>query len=46
MKKLNLKEFDSAALLVKFVNENQINKEDIVLIERLPNTVCYNLFWF
>lgn len=46
MKQLKVKEFDNENLLVDFVNSNQIQREDIVLIERVRGSVVYKLFWF
>lgn len=46
MKQLKVKEFDNENMLVDFVNSNQIQREDIVLIERVRGHVVYKLFWY
>jgi hypothetical protein len=46
MAKLKVKEFDNENLLVDFVNNHQIQRDDIVLIEHVRGEVVYRLFWY
>lgn len=46
MTQLKVKEFDNENKLVSFVNDNQIPRENIVLIEHLQGHTCYRLFWY
>lgn len=46
MKQLKVKEFDNENLLVDFVNNNKIQREDIVLIKQVRGSIVYKLFWY